>query len=504
MTPSICAAPGMDHRSERRSDITAAGIILLYCAAFATLRLLVSPTLELDEAEQFLAAKVIALGYSDQPPLFTWILSAAAFPFGMNIVTIIAVKYALLFFFYLSFYHIARTFWNPEKSLVVTGSLLLFPTYAYEFNRHLTHSILLAMMASVTCLVYVRLLLKRTTPWYFLMGISAGLGILSKYNFVFFLGALVLASISSKDLRRVVFDRRTVLSVLVCLLMVFPHFLWLVAEKFPSVHEAFGKAESGTLKLDSPWRLLTFTMSSFVEALAFPLIFLIFFRRRAPEGSDVIPGISPLFRLTVMYGLIIPFLLILVFHMGHFSGKWLSPVFFAIPLALFSSFESRGRPLRVFGMICIVAALVTLLARAFIGFFPDTTGKTERIHIPFGAVSHMLTHELAEKGITDIQHLTVVTDDSLVAANLGADIPGADVTDDWSGRRLPLRENVVAVWSATEEGPALPKSFASLPPARATWKITVPYIHSVKLPPYELGVAVISGNKGRPEDKPGR
>ncbi len=56
---------------ERRGDIAAAGIILLYCAAYAILRLLVSPTLELDEAEQFLAAKVMAFGYSDQPPLFT-------------------------------------------------------------------------------------------------------------------------------------------------------------------------------------------------------------------------------------------------------------------------------------------------------------------------------------------------------------------------------------------------------------------------------------------------
>jgi 4-amino-4-deoxy-L-arabinose transferase-like glycosyltransferase len=488
-------APRMTY-SERRADFNAAGLILLYCVAYAALRLLVSPTLELDEAEQFLAAKVIALGYSDQPPLFTWILSAAAFPFGMNIVTIIAVKYSILFFFYFSFYHVARTFWDAEKSLIVTGSLLLFPTYSYEFNRNLTHTILLAAMASVTCLVYVRLVKKRTTLCYLLMGISAGLGILSKYNFVFFLCALVLASLSLRDFRKVIFDSKTLLSVVVCLVILSPHFLWLVREKFPSVREAFGKAGTGALRLDSLWHLFTFTLSSFVEAIAFPILFLVFFRRRMRKEEYAGGGIPSLFRLMALYGLLLPLVIIFAFHMGHFSGKWLAPVFFAIPLALFSSFETEGKRLKVFGSICIGAAVAIFLARAFIGFCPDITKKTERIHIPFGALSRRLTAELAEKGNVNMQQMTVVTDDSLIAANLGAEMPRTNVLlmENGCGKAPLPRKGLVIVWNAMDEGQLLPKPLDGCFPRKPlVTKVEARYLHSGKLPPFVLGVALSAG-----------
>jgi len=40
----------------RRYDVVAIGIFLLYCLAFAVSRLMISSTMELDEAEQFLLA----------------------------------------------------------------------------------------------------------------------------------------------------------------------------------------------------------------------------------------------------------------------------------------------------------------------------------------------------------------------------------------------------------------------------------------------------------------
>jgi 4-amino-4-deoxy-L-arabinose transferase-like glycosyltransferase len=479
---------------ERRADYAAAGIILLYCVVWASLRLLVSTTMELDDAEQFVAAKVLSLGYiaQGQPPLLTWIYSAVSFFFGMNIFTIIGVKYTALFCFYFAFYRVARTFWEPKKSLVVTGSLLLFPTYGYEFNRHLSHTILLAAMATATTLVYVRLLTRKTTVGYVLLGLSLGFGILSKDNFIFLPAALALASFSSKKGRETLFDRRMFLSIIIGAVIVLPYALWGIHEKFPTVHEAFARAKSGQLRLDSPWRLVSSFASSFVEALAIPAVFLLFFRSPLRGKKDALETARPVLRMAPFYGVLIPFVVILIFRLGHFSGKWLTPVFFTIPLALFCSFDTAERSLRNFGRLCVGAVVVMLLMRAFIGFFPDITGKLERTHMPIKAVSEQLKKELAAKGIYDLKQLVVVTENSYLAANLEANIPEAEFlsVNDLAGKPLP-RKNVVAVWDAKEEGQLVPKALHDcLPQVLAAVKIETPYIHSKKFPPFVLGVAI--------------
>jgi 4-amino-4-deoxy-L-arabinose transferase-like glycosyltransferase len=475
---------------ERRGDYTAAGIILLYCIAWMSLRLAVSHTMELDEAEQFLAAKVLALGYRDQPPLFTWILRAAALPFGMNITTILLVKYALLFGFYFSFYRIARTFWNPGKSLVVTGALLLFPTYSYEFNRNLTHTILLAALSSVMFLVFVRLLEKKTATRYLLFGAAVGLGILSKYNIVFVLFALGMAGLSTRQGRKVLFGKGMLLSVAVGLLIVSPHVFWLIRAHFPSVHEAFGKAGAGALKGDFSLRAVSVIFSSFIEALAFPVLFLIFFRRRLSVSTALLSVL----RLAPLYGLLLPLMVIVVFHMAHFSGKWLTPVFFTIPLALFSSFETPEQALKRFARLCAAAAILVFAFRAFAGFFPDVTGKAERIHIPFGRISRQLTEVLAKRGITDLNKVVVVTDDTLIAANLGADMPGAEFIIAGDRPTVPADSGrtIVAVWNANEEGSAMPKAFSGRFPAdSAVGAVGAAYLHAKRLRPFILGFALM-------------
>jgi 4-amino-4-deoxy-L-arabinose transferase-like glycosyltransferase len=478
---------------DRRADFAAAGIILLYCIVWVSLRLLVSGTMEIDEAEQFLAAKVIAFGYSDQPPLFTWILRAAAFPFGMNIVTILAVKYALLFCFYFCFYHIARTFWDPGKSLVVTGALLLFPTYSYEFNRNLTHTILLAAMASVTFLVFVRLLGKKTMARYLLLGAVIGLGILSKYNFVFLLFALAMASLSSREGRQVLFDRKMVLSAAIGTLVVSPHVLWLVRQNFPSIHEAFSKAHAGQIAPGSLLRLLAVALSSFVEAFAFLIVFLAFFRRGLAASG------ARLFRLVPFYGLLLPLALVFLFHIGHFSGKWLTPVFFTIPLALFSSFETPEKSLRLFGRLCATAAVAVFAIRVVAGFFPDVTGKVERIHIPFKEISHRLEDTMREKGIPDPDNAVIVTGDGYLAANLEENIPRARYILLGSGTAQPQAlhgQPVVAVWDVTQDGTDIPKILLGiLPPNAQAVKIDAPYARTrpERFPPFTIGVVVVRG-----------
>lgn len=280
---------GISLPSERHGNALAIVIIFLYCLSFASLRLFISPTMDLDDAEQFVFSAVYSWGYSNQPPAYTWVVKAISSIIGMNIKTLIAVKYSIMFCFYYSFYRLCCSFWDTRQSLLVTGSLLLFYTYSYDFNRHLSHTILVTALSSLTSLIYVYLLRIKRTLYYFIIGASTGFGILTKYNFLFFLFGLILASIFSKEGRRVLFDRRIFLSLFICCCIISPHVAWLIHQNFQTVHHALVKAHAGEVTMHSLQNLLIIIGSSFYGIITFPLLFSIFFWRYFLPGQQIYP-----------------------------------------------------------------------------------------------------------------------------------------------------------------------------------------------------------------------
>ena len=484
--------------SPGRKDLAAAGLILLYCLLFAVLRLAVSSSMELDESEQFLNGSYFSLGYPHQPPLYSWIVHSMSLPFGMNLGTLIVAKYTILFSFYLSVYLIARAFWNSRASLLVTASLLFFPTFSYEFNRDLSHSVLVTAMASISCYFFLRLQQRKRTVDYLFLGVSLGLGLLSKYNFLFFLSALVLAAASFREGRRVLFDRRTFLSLAGCLLTVFPHALWLVQNKFLPLRHALNKAEAGGLPLSEPQKVLPVILSSYSGVIIFLAIFTVLFGFRASRPVGRSRHSSSLFGYLVCYGLSIPLFVITVLRTGHFSERWLAPLLFCLPLAMFSRIdpESEGPGVKALGYVAVFVAVAIFLARSFIGFFPDDAGKVERIHIPFGKISAQLKEALREKGIGDLRGLTLVTDSELLAANMGYRLPGTTIllTDrEQTGRNGGSgTKTKVILWDAGRRGERIPAAFVlKYPSALPLGVLRAPYLRSSRFPPYALGVALL-------------
>jgi 4-amino-4-deoxy-L-arabinose transferase-like glycosyltransferase len=414
--------------STRFPDTYAVGAIGIYCAVYLLLRLLVSPTMEMSEAEQFLDASAFSLGYSQQAPLYSWIVKAASALFGMNFVTIIAVKYFLLFLFYLVFFLLAREFWDGGKALVITGSLLLFPVYSYETHRDLTHTILLSLMAVATCYLYIRMVRQKKTAHYVLAGILIGLGILSKYNFVFFPAALFVASLFSEEGRRVIFDKRIVLVFLCSALVLLPHLLWLAQMHFPSVHYAFIRAKAGGMASQPMSRTASIVFSSFAEVLLFLLVLGIIFRGHFSRSENSGERLLRLFRPLALGAMVIPLLVMVLLGTGNFTGRWLAPGLFTLPFAIFS-FVDMGRATRqvkLLAAICLLIAVSVVIARAVVGFLPDVTGKVERIHIPFDALSVELAQKLTDRGIAPGQ-VAVITGygENFMAANVMARMPGA-------------------------------------------------------------------------------
>jgi hypothetical protein len=499
LLPLIKSRVAQRYSTRRREDFFSAMIIFSYCLAYASVRLLVSSTLELDEAEQFLNGAYFSLGYGDQPPLYSWIIKFLSLIFGLNLGTIILVKYALIFSFFFFFYLIARSFWMPKESLIITGSLLLFPTYGYEFHRDLSHTILMTMTAVAACLFYVRLLQKEKKIDYFLFGLSVGLGFLSKVNFIFFLLPLLAASMTVREGRRALFDKKIFYSILPCFLVLLPHIFWLASENFPSFRHAVTESRAGYLKEDSVKQILSVITPVFGGPLVFLFSFILFFRHRL-DFSHVRPPEITLLQRTALFGLISPVFLIFFLHSAYFSGRWLAPVFFILPLALFPliKIDLIKIRFRTFSYFLLLIAVMVIAARAFIGFLPDTAGKFERINIPYQALSSQIKGELKQMGMHDFQGFYILSESRHIGVNIMSYLPGSkfvsleSAKDTAFGYKPSFDKGGIIVWDAKKERTNMQETILhTFPSAILIPPVEAPHIHSRKKTPYVLGIAVI-------------
>jgi hypothetical protein len=476
---------------ESRQDLTAVGIILVYCILFAAIRLFVSSTMETDEAEQFLKA-AYSLGNNNQPPLYTMIVRTVFSIFGVNSTLLIGSKYLLIFFFYLTFYLISRNFWDAKRALILSGSLSLFHTYSYDFIRHLTHTVLVTLIASVTCLIYVRLLQGKKGIYYLSLGIFTGLGILSKYNFIFFLAALILASLSCKTGRNAILDRRIFITTMAGLIIILPHIISLIREGFPAVHYALERSKTGEADLGN---FLPFLKSYFIPFLPFIITFTLFFYPHLSLKNNKSDGRLLFFRWLAFYGLLIPLILFFALKSRNLNERWLAPVYFLIPIASSSmvGIGAHSKRIYFFGYLCAFIVFLILLSRSLVGFLPDRIGKVERIHIPFKVISLKLAEELRQR---DIHDPVIVSDNWYIAANVMAWMPGA--------RFVPLQDlragltrfdgktkKGVVLYDASMGG-GIPAGLKGILPSAIRIKpLEAKYLHSEKHSPYVLGAAII-------------
>jgi len=491
--------------TEKYSYLPAIGIIVLYCLAYASLRLAISPSMELDEAEQYLNSFVFRLGYDHQPPLYSWIVWLISSLSGRNLGTLVAIKYFLIFSFYLSFYFTARLLWDRKESLLIMASLLLFSTYSYEVNRDLSHTVLVSLMAVLSLFFYIRILIKGTVTSYLLLGTFIGLGLLSKYNYVLFLAALILASSSSREGRKALFSKKIFFSVLCCTLLLLPHFIWLVRENFPSLRYALKISNIGELKIDSSLSVLPFLISSYAEVLLFFLVVVSFFHRdiaistKNREHGHVLAIV----RRTALYSMLIGLSIILFLRTSHFQNRWLAPVLFTLSLGIFSMVRMNLNKSRfkVFSYLCLAVAFIILIVRAFSGFFPDATGKVERLHIPYQDLSRQIYERLGERGIFVHKGFALIadSDDEYVAANISMQMPEAkfialrDATTDLSLHNDILDRGGLFVCDVSRHGLKVPMSVSPLFPGSTVDLVQSSYMRSNTSSPYVLGIIVIQG-----------
>lgn len=183
-----------DSAPRRAVDPLALGIAFVYLFASALARYITSPTLDLDQAEQSLLSQQFAWGYSEQPPLYTWLVQLMFSLTGPAAWALFALKAAVLWLTAAALIVAAAGAGLPAaRQRVILVGLALIPQYIWESQRDVTHSTLATALAAVTLALLLQVRRQPSRGGLLALGLALAAGLLSKYNFALLLPAVLLA-----------------------------------------------------------------------------------------------------------------------------------------------------------------------------------------------------------------------------------------------------------------------------------------------------------------------
>jgi hypothetical protein len=438
--------------------------LCLFLAVHVVLRLLITPSLEPDDCDLALFSQSFALGYSEQPPLYFWMVWAAVKLFGLGILTLTVVRLLVLGAVHVALYALARSVQRDRRlALLAAAAPLLIPAYSWNAIAYTTQTLLVIAATVATLHAALRLRRGRTAD-YLLFGVLLAAGTLSKYNYLLFAAALVPAALSVRRFRPCLLDRRVLLSAGVALALLAPHLAWLARHGGyvrDSLATKTGVAEGHTLaRVGEGLANLAMNVGLGLALLgvACVAVFPGGFRRPAEDPLADRRRVLGWFVLATL-GLLA--LMVVAGGTSRFQDRWLHPVLLVVPVWFFARLDGAalapGR-LKAFARVLAVAAVALTAGRAAQVRLGGLDRGRYPLQMDFGPAAEQLTED--GLGSADL----FVTEREL-AGNLRLRLPGAWVVcAQHPAYAPPPRPDGPAyyVWNATD-GPRPPSPSAGTP-----------------------------------------
>lgn len=472
--------PTLTAFSERRTALRWFVLPLaLYLGIHLILRLVISQSLGYDEAEQVLWSQTLAWGYGPQPPLYTWLLWGLTQVCGMSLFTLALMKTAILGAIYSFLFLCARRLLEDVRLVcLAVFSLLLLPLLAWGSLKGSTHSDLLCAIWLATFWVALRLVEHGRTSSYLWLGVLAGLGMLSKYNYAMFAAALLVAGWTLPGCRARLLDRRLLLTFAIAGLLVLPHAVWAVERRGMIQHYLAMKMHDPRTQtwLAGAIQALGSLLYRLWGALTIPLVAWLVFFPKGRRDPDAPTGEAQ--QLLVRFFLAAAVLAMLPIAAGttHILPRWLQPMLVLTPLAFFIRLDvARVSPKRLqgFASFLTVAALAVMAARVGqIWFGSDHGGRYQPRDLAFARSVARIQAAGFRAGI-------LISRDSLTGANLRLRFPQARLlcTDYPSCKAPPVPVGepclVICNASADDQEPRLQEFLAPAVPATMSMEAAI-------------------------------
>jgi hypothetical protein len=425
-------------------------LVALYFGIQIALRIITSPTADLDESEQLVFTQVFQLGYGPQPPLYTWLQMLFFQVFGVSIFSLALMKNLLLFGAYYFTYDSARRITGEHRAGVTAALLLfLFPHIVWESQRDLTHTVLAATMAIVTLNVLLALH-ERPRLWkYLLFGACLGLGTLSNYNYAFIGLGLVCAGAVCKAYRRTVLDARMLLALVLAAVVAAPHLAWVSSHRdlvLVSVNKF--DTQPNITALRAAWMGLSSLVLAVIAVPAPALVVWMLVTWGKPGRTrQKTVGARNLILTAIGLTVLVIAVLALVFHATHFKERWFEPLMIATPVLFVAAFDAWSRPLptlRLLRIVLVVGALICIAIPARI-WLAEAMHRHELLNAPFEKLTRGIAARSSQAGFAAAENFWIAGNVRLHAAGLPVFCPG--FIEPTLARSST---NCILVWDATQ------------------------------------------------------
>nr|WP_321465025.1 glycosyltransferase family 39 protein [uncultured Desulfobulbus sp.] len=351
-------------------------------------RVFVSPTLSVDEAEQFILSQSFSFGYNEQPPLYTWLQIVSMYLFGSTVVALSFLKNSILCITFIFYFKLAKIVSHSEvKAIVATLGLYLVPQIFWEAKVDQTHSVIVTMASVLALYSFMQIFRGHTSLFRFLLlGIVCGLGVLSKYNFVLLLFAAICPLFVLTEFRKNFCNKKLYFSILSFLLIILPHTLWFLGHITDGTKSTVERMhQQGVLNVFSGAMggISNLVISSATFTVLLLAVWIIFFRKgfRIKIDSQDKKYFSIFFVAT--YSLL--FCIIIFLGVSSIKERWLMPylVFFPLYLTLFTASDMLQEKIKVLVGLCAAIAVFSGGLYVLGPRLIDVTRHASRIQTPF-------------------------------------------------------------------------------------------------------------------------
>lgn len=184
-----------------------------------------------DEAQYWMWGQDLAFGYYSKPPLLAWLLAGTRQVCGDAEWCIRAPAPLFYGATSLAVYFAARLLYDEHTGF--WASLLTALTTGIVFSsRIVSTDVPLLFFWTMALLAYVHLLIAPRKRWAVVLGLSIGLGLLSKYAMIYFVPGMLLAALASRRAREIFREPHAWTGLLIGAIVVSPNVVWNIGNSF--------------------------------------------------------------------------------------------------------------------------------------------------------------------------------------------------------------------------------------------------------------------------------
>lgn len=334
-----------------------------------------------DESQYWYWAKHLDFGYYSKPPMVAWLIALTTSVCGDGEACIRLSSPILHALTSIVIFAIGNSLYNPKVGFYSGLTYLTLPAVAVSSLLVTTDAPFLFFW-SLALLGFVQAIKRPNSDYWWLVGIAAGFGLLSKYSMAIFLISAILCCYCIRDYRPCFRERKPWYAALLAFLIFLPNLIWNASNGFVSFLHTKDNANVSSLSFHFD-ELLEFIGAQFlifgpILTAMLLLMFLAYQHFISKERS-----------LRLLFSFVAPFLLLIaaISLLSRAHANWAAPVYVAATIMVVAYFAEH----RLRHLIYLSIALHLFLGIGIMHFDTVTRMLGLRLGAHFSIAEHTVT-----------------------------------------------------------------------------------------------------------------